>query len=458
MHELPRNSMGKIQKSELVSSRLRRTYAGVSSRHDRRRHQRRRSPAVEARSRHATQTARRGRARVRRPWLPRSVGRQAGRGRRRRRRHVLPLLRLEEGDLRRARARPEPPRPTRDEGRLVEGQRRGSSRKLLGFEAYFRFTAEHPGPLPDHPAGRVRLARDAALPLRPSLSRLHRGAPRSRRVGRDRRARPRSRRLRADGHGRDDRDALDPLGRPQARARQRVSTSSSASSAASSGPTPNEDGGPRRDRFVPAGAVDDRCRDRGGLRHPGAGDRREVRPARQAHRGAGRARQRPLGRRRASACSTRPSTDPASIDVVLYYGSMWRDYPVWQVAPHIADRLGATNAFAIEYDNVSHGTPIALRVARDLLRAEEELQTILVVAACRESYLLDYDERALALHVQLRRRRGRRARRRRRGSQRDPRLARGHRRLVLAAGEGAGRRVGRPATATGSSTSPIRSR
>ncbi len=84
-------------------------------------------------------------------------------------------------------------------------------------------------------------------------------------------------------------------------------------------------------------------------------------------------------------------TDPAAIDVVLYYGSMWRDYPVWQVAPHIAFRLGAKNAFAIEYDNVSHGTPIALRVARDLLRAEDELQTVLVVAACRESYLLDYE-------------------------------------------------------------------
>jgi 3-oxoacyl-[acyl-carrier-protein] synthase III len=88
-------------------------------------------------------------------------------------------------------------------------------------------------------------------------------------------------------------------------------------------------------------------------------------------------------------------TDPASIDVVMYYGSMWRDYSVWQVAPHIAHRLGATRAFAVEYDNVSHGTPIALRVARDMLRAEPELETILVVAACRESYLLDYaNERA----------------------------------------------------------------
>ena len=82
--------------------------------------------------------------------------------------------------------------------------------------------------------------------------------------------------------------------------------------------------------------------------------------------------------------------DPLEVDVVMYYGSMWRDYGVWQSAPHIAHRLGATNAFALEFDNVSHGTPIALRVARDLLRAEEELGTVLVVAACRESYLLDY--------------------------------------------------------------------
>ena len=83
--------------------------------------------------------------------------------------------------------------------------------------------------------------------------------------------------------------------------------------------------------------------------------------------------------------------DPKDIDVVMYYGSMWRDHAVWQAAPHIAYRVGATNAFALEYDNVSHGTPIALRVARDLLRAEPEVENVLVVAACRESYLLDYE-------------------------------------------------------------------
>jgi 3-oxoacyl-[acyl-carrier-protein] synthase III len=82
--------------------------------------------------------------------------------------------------------------------------------------------------------------------------------------------------------------------------------------------------------------------------------------------------------------------DPADIDVVMYYGSMWKDYAVWQAAPWIAHRIGASRAYAVEYDNVSCGTPVALRIARDMLLAEDDLRTILVVAACRESYLLDY--------------------------------------------------------------------
>ena len=82
--------------------------------------------------------------------------------------------------------------------------------------------------------------------------------------------------------------------------------------------------------------------------------------------------------------------DPAEIDAVMYYGSTWKDYAVWQAAPWIAHRLGCVNAFAIEYDNVSCGTPVALRACRDLLVAEPEVRNVLAVAAARESYLLDY--------------------------------------------------------------------
>jgi 3-oxoacyl-[acyl-carrier-protein] synthase III len=77
--------------------------------------------------------------------------------------------------------------------------------------------------------------------------------------------------------------------------------------------------------------------------------------------------------------------------VLMYFGSMWKDYAVWQAAPWIAHRIGARNAYAVEYDNVSCGTPVALRLAKDMLLAEDDVRTVLVVAACRESYLLDYD-------------------------------------------------------------------
>ena len=97
-----------------------------------------------------------------------------------------------------------------------------------------------------------------------------------------------------------------------------------------------------------------------------------------------------LSVRAAASLLVESEIDPERIDVVMYFGSMWKDYGVWQAAPWIAHRIGATRAYAVEYDNVSCGTPVALRLARDMLLAESELRTILVVAACRESYLLDY--------------------------------------------------------------------
>ena len=92
----------------------------------------------------------------------------------------------------------------------------------------------------------------------------------------------------------------------------------------------------------------------------------------------------------ASRLLDQTGVDPHDLDVVLYYGSMWKDYPVWQAAPWIAHRLGCNGAYALEYANVSSGTPVALRLARNFLVAEPVLRNVLLVAACRESYLLDY--------------------------------------------------------------------
>ena len=82
--------------------------------------------------------------------------------------------------------------------------------------------------------------------------------------------------------------------------------------------------------------------------------------------------------------------DPASIDAVVYFGSTWKDHPVWQAAPAIAHALGCDRAFALELAYVSCGSPVALRVCRDVLLAEPDLGSVLAVAACREGALVDY--------------------------------------------------------------------
>jgi 3-oxoacyl-[acyl-carrier-protein] synthase-3 len=87
---------------------------------------------------------------------------------------------------------------------------------------------------------------------------------------------------------------------------------------------------------------------------------------------------------------TEQDIDPADIDAVVYFGSTWKDHPVWHASPSIAEALGCGSAFALELDYVSCGAPVALRVCRDLLHAEDELRTVLAVAACRESFLVDY--------------------------------------------------------------------
>jgi 3-oxoacyl-[acyl-carrier-protein] synthase III len=89
---------------------------------------------------------------------------------------------------------------------------------------------------------------------------------------------------------------------------------------------------------------------------------------------------------------TTAGVDPLDLNAVVYFGSSWKEHPVWQAAPRVADQLGARNAFGLELDYVSCGTPVALRVARDLMVAEDDIERVLLVAASRESHLVDFED------------------------------------------------------------------
>lgn len=82
-------------------------------------------------------------------------------------------------------------------------------------------------------------------------------------------------------------------------------------------------------------------------------------------------------------------TGVEEIDAVVYFGSHWKDYGVWQVAPKIQHALGI-DGFSLEAINVSAGAPVALKVVSDMLRSDDALRSVLMVGACKESHLIDF--------------------------------------------------------------------
>ncbi len=97
-----------------------------------------------------------------------------------------------------------------------------------------------------------------------------------------------------------------------------------------------------------------------------------------------------MGAAAASQALARAGVPAGEVDLVVYFGSMWKDYDVWSAAPKIQHLLGAHRAWALELSYVSCGTPVALKVVGDMMAADPDLQTAVVVGACRESHLLDY--------------------------------------------------------------------
>ena len=82
--------------------------------------------------------------------------------------------------------------------------------------------------------------------------------------------------------------------------------------------------------------------------------------------------------------------DPSEIGAIMYFGSAHKDYYLWTCAPKIQFRLGLDHAFTMEMMATSGCGPVALKVARDMLTADQSLRALLLVGACRESYIINY--------------------------------------------------------------------
>ena len=86
-------------------------------------------------------------------------------------------------------------------------------------------------------------------------------------------------------------------------------------------------------------------------------------------------------------------TDPKSIDMILFAGETYCEYVCWTAAIKIQNILGADNAYAWDMGFRCAATPLALKVAKDMMIADDSLNTVLIAGGNTNAYLIDYQDR-----------------------------------------------------------------
>lgn len=89
-------------------------------------------------------------------------------------------------------------------------------------------------------------------------------------------------------------------------------------------------------------------------------------------------------------CLSRCNIKPDEIDVVLCTTEEWKEYLLWTAGIKLAYEIGATRAWAMDVQMRCGTTIAALKLARDMMIADPEINTILIAGGYRNGDLIDY--------------------------------------------------------------------
>lgn len=104
-----------------------------------------------------------------------------------------------------------------------------------------------------------------------------------------------------------------------------------------------------------------------------------------------------MGAKAALKCLENTGVDPKEIDVILCIGEEWKEYPLTTSACYIQDRIGATNAWGIDVQNRCCTCVSAMKIAADMLRADDEINTIMICGGYRNGDFVDFTDKNMSI-------------------------------------------------------------
>lgn len=93
--------------------------------------------------------------------------------------------------------------------------------------------------------------------------------------------------------------------------------------------------------------------------------------------------------------------DPKEIDVILCFGEEWKEYPLTTSALYIQDRIGAVNAWGVDVQNRCCTSVTALKMAKDMMIADEDIKTVLICGGYRNGDFVDYTDKNMSMMYNL---------------------------------------------------------
>ena len=99
-----------------------------------------------------------------------------------------------------------------------------------------------------------------------------------------------------------------------------------------------------------------------------------------------------MGARAALDAIARTGIDPLEIDLILCMGEEWKEYPLSTSAIYIQERIGAHRSWGIDIQQRCNSTVAALKIAKDMMRADPDIATTLIVGGYRNGDLIDYTD------------------------------------------------------------------
>ncbi len=100
-------------------------------------------------------------------------------------------------------------------------------------------------------------------------------------------------------------------------------------------------------------------------------------------------------------CLKNTGVDPKSIDVIICVGEEWKEYPLTTSALYIQDKIGATNAWGIDVANRCCTTVSAMKMAKDMLIADDDINMIMVVGGYRNCDFVDFTDKNMSMMYNL---------------------------------------------------------